>query len=74
MRLVLAKVPYYFFEVIDYGGEAIHASDYFEVGRASGRAVDVTDFATAPLAPSFSGTGAEKLAQLKDRGRRVQPR
>ena len=47
-----AKVPYYFFEVIDYGGEAIHASDYFDVGAAAVGPSMSPSFATAPSAPS----------------------
>jgi len=61
-----AKAPYYFFEVIDYGGEAIHASDYFDVGRASGSSVDVTEFRYSAVGSKFLGNGTEKLAQLKD--------
>src|SRR6266511_1280907 len=35
------NVPYYFLEVIDGGGEAIHASDFLDLGRASGATVDI---------------------------------
>src|SRR5688500_5146025 len=31
-------LPYYFAEVIDHGGEAVHASDYFGLGFSSGGA------------------------------------
>jgi alpha-amylase len=68
-----AKVPYYFFEVIDYGGEAIHASDYFDVGRVSGSKVDVTEFRYSTVSSKFLGTGGEKLASLKDLGTGFMP-
>ena len=61
------EVPYYFFEVIDYGGEAIHASDYFDVGRSSGRAVDVTEFRYGTVG-DILGNRHQKLAQLKNVG------
>jgi alpha-amylase len=68
-----AKVPYYFFEVIDYGGEAIHASDYFDVGRASGSVVDVTEFRYSTVSSTFLGSAGETLAQLKDLGTGFMP-
>jgi alpha-amylase len=43
---ILHKVPgdpYYFLEVIDHGGEAIHASDYLPLGGGTVQ-VDVTEF------------------------------
>jgi alpha-amylase len=61
-----AKVPFYFFEVIDYGGEAIHASDYFDVGRASGSVVEVTEFRYGTVGDKFLGNGGGKLVDLKD--------
>ena len=63
-----SKAPYYFFEVIDYGGEAVHASDYFDVGRSSGSTVDVTEFRYSVVGTKFLGTGGAKLAELKDLG------
>jgi alpha-amylase len=62
-----AKTPYYFFEVIDYGGEAIHASDYFDVGKASGSVVDITEFRYSTVGAAFLGSGS-RLADLKDLG------
>jgi alpha-amylase len=67
-----ANTPYYFFEVIDYGGEAIHASDYFDVGRASGSVVDITEFRYSAVGAAFLGSGA-KLNSLKDLGNALIP-
>lgn len=58
--------PYYFQEVIDGGGEAVHASDYFGV---SGGQADVTEFKYQDklskkfLNATYPG-GYEKLAEL----------
>jgi alpha-amylase len=59
-----SQVPYYFLEVIDYGGEAIHARDYLEVGRDNGARVDVTEFKYS-LGEHFLGKNARKLAELR---------
>jgi alpha-amylase len=62
--------PYYFQEVIDGGGEAVHASDYFGV---SGGQADVTEFKYQDklskkfLNATYSG-GYEKLAELSTFG------
>lgn len=77
MDAILAKVnaavtpdPYYFQEVIDNGGEAVHASDYFNV---SGGQADVTEFKYQDklskkfLNTAYSG-GNEKIAELKTFG------
>jgi alpha-amylase len=65
-----AKAPYYFLEVIDYGTEAIHASDYFDVGKGSGSKVDVTEFNYGAVGPAFQGNG---LAGVKDWGKQFLP-
>jgi len=67
------RIPYYFFEVIDYGGEAIHASDYFDVGRASGSTVDVTEFRYSTVGTTFLGANGEQLTALKDLGAAFMP-
>lgn len=66
---VLAKVtprpdeqPYYFLEVIDHGGEAVHSSDYLDV--ASGVEVDVTEFRYKWVGDAFLGRGGVKLSTL----------
>jgi alpha-amylase len=67
------NAPYYFFEVIDYGGEAVHASDYFDVGRASGSTVDVTEFRYGSVGATFLGDGGQTLSRLKDLGNVLMP-
>ncbi|HEX3777319.1 MAG TPA: alpha amylase C-terminal domain-containing protein, partial [Polyangiaceae bacterium] len=47
--------PFFFFEVIDSGSEAIHTSDYTMVGAASGQAVSITDFQYRALFDQFAG-------------------
>lgn len=47
------KGPFFFFEVIDGGGEAIKVTDYTMVGAASGQAVSVTDFQYRGLFDAF---------------------
>lgn len=55
--------PYYFLEVIDHGGEAVHASDYLAVG--GNVEVDITEFKYTQLADAFVGNGGAKLASLE---------
>jgi alpha-amylase len=50
--------PFFFFEVIDGGNEAIHATDYTMVGVPSGQAASITDFQYRALFDRFS-TGAK---------------
>ncbi len=47
------RAPYYFFEVIDQGNEAIKASDYLDVAGTSGSTVDITEFKYARIDDSF---------------------
>ena len=71
---ILAKVnqtlapPYYFAEVIDYGGEAVKASDYFGLGYSSGGAADITEFIFRGVGDKFLHNGGQYLAQLNPNG------
>ncbi len=58
-------LPYYFSEVIDYGGEAVHATDYLGLGYASGGASDITEFKVRGVSDKFLNTGAQRVADLK---------
>jgi alpha-amylase len=70
VNLAVEPDPYYFQEVIDNGGEAVHASDYF--GVSNGQA-DVTEFKYQDklskkfLNATYTG-GYEKLAELRTFG------
>lgn len=59
-------LPYVFGEVIDYGGEAVRARDYFGLGYASGGAADVTEFRFRGVGEKFSGAGGQNLGQLRN--------
>jgi alpha-amylase len=61
-------VPYYFAEVIDYGGEAVHASDYYGLAYSSGGAADITEFKFRGVGDKFLGTGGQHLTQLNPTG------
>ncbi len=61
-------VPYYFGEVSDYGGEAVHAADYFGLAYSSGGAADITEFKFRGVGDKFLGTGGQKLADLDPGG------
>jgi alpha-amylase len=61
-------LPYYFAEVIDHGGEAVHASDYFGLGFSSGGASDITEFKFRGVAEKFLGVGGQRIAQLDPNG------
>jgi alpha-amylase len=59
------RLPYVFGEVIDYGGvEAVHASDYFGLGYASGSASDLTEFRFRGAGEKFAGVNGQRLADL----------
>ena len=58
--------PYWFAEVIDHGGEAVRARDYFGLAYASGGAADITEFKFRGAGDRFLGTGGQRVAQLKD--------
>lgn len=61
-------LPYYFAEVIDHGGEAVRARDYFGVGYRSGGAADITEFRFRPAGEKFLGRTGQRLAQLNPDG------
>ncbi len=67
---LLAKVkpregerPYYFLEVIDYGGEAVRATDYLNVGGDA--ELDVTEFKYKGVGDAFLGRGGKNVASLR---------
>jgi alpha-amylase len=60
--------PYYFFEVIDPGGEAVQPSDYFGVGSARGVVPSFAEFKYAGMADRFLNNAGLTLADLKDFG------
>lgn len=61
-------LPYFFAEVIDYGGEAVKAHDYFGLGYSSGGAADITEFKFRGVGDKFLHTGGQYLAQLNPNG------
>jgi alpha-amylase len=61
-------LPYYFAEVIDYGGEAVRTRDYFGLAHASGGATDITEFKFRGVGDKFLGTGGQRLADLDPDG------
>jgi alpha-amylase len=61
-------LPYFFSEVIDYGGEAVRAHDYYGLGYGSGGAADITEFKFRGVADKFMGNGGQFLAQLNPNG------
>jgi alpha-amylase len=70
VQAVLAQVkpregekPYYFLEVIDYGGEAVHATDYLNVGGDA--ELDVTEFKYKGVGDAFLGRASKNLSSLK---------
>jgi alpha-amylase len=56
--------PWVFAEVIDYGGEAVRARDYFGLGYGSGGAAEITEFRYRGAAEKFAGTGGQRPADL----------
>jgi alpha-amylase len=60
-------LPYYFAEVIDYGGEAVKTVDYFGLGYSSGGAADITEFKVRGAGYKFLGNG-QYVAQLNPTG------
>ncbi len=57
-------LPYVFGEVIDFGGEAVDAQDYYGLGYGSGGAADITEFKFRGIGDKFAGTGGQQLADL----------
>jgi alpha-amylase len=64
-RVGVANAPFYYFEVIDYGGEAIHSSDYLTTGAGAAEAVDVIEFKYTTVADTFLGAQGQTLASLR---------
>ncbi len=56
--------PFFFLEVIDPGTEAVHASDYYGLGYATGGAADITEFRFTGVGNKFSGANGERASQL----------
>lgn len=57
-------LPYVFHEVIDYGGEAVKATDYLGVGFASGSASDITEFKVRGIGDKFNNRGTQRVGEL----------
>ncbi len=57
-------LPYLFGEVIDFGGEAVDAQDYYGLGYGSGGAADITEFKFRGIGDKFAGSGGQTLADL----------
>jgi alpha-amylase len=70
-------LPYWFAEVIDNGGEAVTARDYWGLGHASGGAVDVTEFKYRGIGDKFIQKGGtqkvSELRQFSEQNWQVQP-
>lgn len=58
--------PYWFAEVIDHGGEAVTADDYFGLAHSSGGAADITEFRFRGAGEKFAGIGGQRVADLAD--------
>ena len=56
--------PYVFAEVIDFGGEAVTARDYFGLGYAAGGASDITEFRFRGVGEKFAFANGQKPADL----------
>ncbi len=57
-------LPYFFGEVIDFGGEAVDALDYYGLGYGTGGAADITEFKFRGIGDKFAGTSGQQLADL----------
>ena len=60
--------PYWFLEVIDYGGEAVRRTDYYGVGYVSGGASDITEFKFRGIGDKFLNLGTQRVADLNPNG------
>ena len=58
--------PYYFLEVIDYGGEAISSTQYLDVGATANAEIDVTEFRFTRISDAFLNANGANLASLAD--------
>lgn len=59
-------LPYWFAEVIDHGGEAVRREQYYGLAFGTGGAVDITEFRYRGVGEKFTGSGGQKLADLKN--------
>lgn len=57
--------PYFFGEVIDYGGEAVSMRDYYGLGYSSGGSADLTEFRFRGVRDAFTGANGQSLADLE---------
>ncbi|HET7458538.1 MAG TPA: alpha-amylase family protein, partial [Gemmatimonadaceae bacterium] len=60
--------PYFFGEVIDYGGEAVKKEDYYGLAYSSGGAADITEFKFRGVGDKFTGVGGQHISQLNPGG------
>jgi len=60
------STPYYFLEVIDYGGEAIQASQYLDVGAGAEAEIDVTEFRFTRISDAFLNANGQTVSGLAD--------
>jgi alpha-amylase len=60
--------PYWFLEVIDYGGEAVKRTDYTGVGWHSGGASDITEFKFRGIGDKFINLGTQRVSDLNPGG------
>jgi alpha-amylase len=58
-------LPYFFGEVIDHGGEAVKAADYYGLGYGTGGAADLTEFRFRGVAEKFLGASGQKVSDLR---------
>jgi alpha-amylase len=58
--------PYWFAEVIDYGGEGVATTDYLGLGYASGGAADVTEFKYRGIGDKFINKNNQRVSELKE--------
>ena len=61
-------LPYYFAEVIDRGGEAVQAADYWGLAYSSGGVADITEFKYHGVGEVFLGTDGRILSELNPDG------
>ena len=61
-------LPFYFGEVIDYGGEGVTRRDYYGLAYGSGGAADITEFKFRGVGDKFLGAGGQRISQLNPNG------
>jgi alpha-amylase len=69
----VGAVADYYLEVIDYGGEAIHAADYLTTGQGAAEHVDLIEFKYTAVADAFAGLGGQTVAGLHTLGAGLLP-